>query len=280
MKRDVNVVPKVYFHAENGSYISVEQVGGVNVYYQQRIDHTELEAGKTIQPFPPGFRMLAGDTDRRTYDNTSLADRAIEYVCLPANGADGVASSGGFPNHTCLGGLQIRVRFPSCWDGENLDSADHRSHVAYPSMLDNGYCDASHPVRIMALLYEVTWAVDHFDHLREPGDQPFVLSSGDETGYGWHGDFLNGWDTELLRTAISEETCGDESHGDINLCATFKPYLLDAEQQNRCPTIPSKIGEQVDGILSALPGASSTMVVSIPAPTANAARRLGRAWLG
>jgi hypothetical protein len=27
-------VPKVYFHAENGSYISVEQVGGVNVYYQ------------------------------------------------------------------------------------------------------------------------------------------------------------------------------------------------------------------------------------------------------
>lgn len=27
-------VPKVYFHAENGSYVSVEQVGGVNVYYQ------------------------------------------------------------------------------------------------------------------------------------------------------------------------------------------------------------------------------------------------------
>jgi len=27
-------VPKVYFHAGNGSYISVEQIGGVNVYYQ------------------------------------------------------------------------------------------------------------------------------------------------------------------------------------------------------------------------------------------------------
>jgi hypothetical protein len=30
-------VPKVYFHAANGSYISVEQVGGVNVYYQSVI---------------------------------------------------------------------------------------------------------------------------------------------------------------------------------------------------------------------------------------------------
>lgn len=34
-------VPTVYFHAANGSYISVEQVGGVNVYYQ------------LVPPFPP-----------------------------------------------------------------------------------------------------------------------------------------------------------------------------------------------------------------------------------
>lgn len=27
-------VPTVYFHAENGSFMTVEQVGGVNVYYQ------------------------------------------------------------------------------------------------------------------------------------------------------------------------------------------------------------------------------------------------------
>jgi xanthine dehydrogenase molybdopterin-binding subunit B len=27
-------VPNVYFHADNGSFISVGQVGGVNVYYQ------------------------------------------------------------------------------------------------------------------------------------------------------------------------------------------------------------------------------------------------------
>lgn len=109
------------------------------------------------------------------------------------------------------------------------------------------------------------------------------MNHSDDTGYGWHGDFLNGWDTDLLREAISEKTCGDESHGDINLCSTFKPHLLSADQQNECPVVPSKTGEQVDGVLSALPGISSMMTVSIAAPTAtaNAARwRLRRGWLG
>lgn len=151
---------------------------------RQRIDHTELEANKTIQPFPPGLRILAGDPNLRTYNASILAQRAIEYVCLPANGREGTSSFGGFPDYKCAGGLQIRVRFPSCWDGVNTDSADHKSHLAYPSGMDNGYCDEGHPVRIMALLYEVTWAVDHFDGLRVPMgegemfDQPFVLSNG------------------------------------------------------------------------------------------------------
>lgn len=35
--------------------------------------------------------------------------------------------------------------------------------------------------------------------------QPLVLANGDPTGYGWHGDFFNGWKTELLQKAI--ETC-------------------------------------------------------------------------
>jgi hypothetical protein len=122
--------------------------------------------------------MIAGDTNRRTYNSSINEDRAIEYVCIPANGDQGNATTGGFPDHTCLGGLQIRIRFPSCWDGENIDSPDHRSHVAYPSMMDNGICDDAHPVRILALLYETTFAVDHFDALRKPGEQPFVLSSG------------------------------------------------------------------------------------------------------
>ena len=30
--------------------------------------------------------------------------------------------------------LSFHVRFPSCWDGMNVDSADHKSHVRSPSV--------------------------------------------------------------------------------------------------------------------------------------------------
>jgi hypothetical protein len=34
---------------------------------------------------------------------------------------------------------------PNCWDGVNLDSPDHRSHMAYPV---GSRCPATHPVNI------------------------------------------------------------------------------------------------------------------------------------
>lgn len=34
----------------------------------------------------------------------------------------------------------------------------------------------------------------------------FVFSQGDETGYGYHGDFLNGWDANLLASVVADGT--------------------------------------------------------------------------
>jgi hypothetical protein len=31
----------------------------------------------------------------------------------------------------------VNVRFPTCWDGVNLDAPDHMGHVAYPGMYSN-----------------------------------------------------------------------------------------------------------------------------------------------
>lgn len=47
-----------------------------------------------------------------------------------------------------------------CWDGKNLDSANHIDHVAYPTQgpsnfLSTGDCPASHPVKIPQLMLEV-----------------------------------------------------------------------------------------------------------------------------
>jgi hypothetical protein len=36
-----------------------------------------------------------------------------------------------FPKKPCPAGVMVNVRFPTCWDGVNLDTPDHMSHMAY-----------------------------------------------------------------------------------------------------------------------------------------------------
>lgn len=73
-----------------------------------------------------------------------------------------------------------------CWDGVNLDSPDHKSHVAYPetgTFETTGPCPASHPVRLPQLMYEIMWDTTPFNDPElwpEDGSQPFVYSMGDQ----------------------------------------------------------------------------------------------------
>ncbi len=83
----------------------------------------------------------------------------------------------------------MQVYFPMCWDGVNVDSPDHKSHVSYPDRYNGGDCPATHPVRLPGLFYEAFYSVDQFPHGQ--GTQPFVLANGDPTGYGFHGDFVS-----------------------------------------------------------------------------------------
>lgn len=79
----------------------------------------------------------------------------------------------------------VNVRFPSCWDGVNLDSPDHISHMAYPvneSFESNAPCPDSHPVRMLQFFYETIWDTKAFNDKSdwpEDGSQPFVWSFGD-----------------------------------------------------------------------------------------------------
>ena len=218
------------------------------------MDWTDYCDGKTLQPFPKNFRMIAGDKLRRRFIPSSLEQAGIEFVCLLTNGELGPPPSPNLPSRSCPGGLQTRIRFPSCWDGVNTDSPNHKTHVAYPWGVDNGPCPRTHPVRIPSLLYETTWHVEAFDHLRRPGDQPFVFSQGDPTGFGYHADFLNGWDIDLLEKAIRDPTCGDKSGGRIDFCETFLPFLQTNRVQNLCPSIEPRVVEPVFGVLDKLPG--------------------------
>jgi hypothetical protein len=81
------------------------------------------------------------------------------------------------------------LTFRSCWDGVNLDSPNHKSHVAYSinnggaggTANGGGECPSSHPVKLPQIMYEIMWHIAEFsDRNMWPtdGSKPFVYAMG------------------------------------------------------------------------------------------------------
>ncbi|KAF2195177.1 WSC-domain-containing protein [Zopfia rhizophila CBS 207.26] len=251
--------PKLYFRAENGSFLSVPiigdndggDMGGMAIYYLTRSgpDNDKLRA------FPPGFRMVAGDPTKR-HETDDFAGRAVTHKCVEGSDQD----TKGLPTQKC-DQIRVQVTFPACWDGKSLDSEDHKSHVSYPKdgNYDGGRCPSSHPVHLVTLFYEVYYDTKAFKSMWYSDKQPFVFANGDATGYGYHGDFVNGWGTEVLQKALDK--CVD---GHPNCPAeVFGEFRSQGEAQ-ACK-LPSIIDEQTAGVIEELPGCNPVTTVSEPA---------------
>ncbi|MFI1364788.1 DUF1996 domain-containing protein [Streptomyces griseochromogenes] len=110
-------------------------------------------------------------------------------------------------------------RFQSCWDGRNIDSANHRTHVAFTA--PDGSCPAGFqaiPQLVQRIVYDVAapsiqdggrtvplFAVDSFpEQLHKPVTD--------------HGDFINVFDEDLMRDMVdcinSGRTCGPRGGDD------------------------------------------------------------------
>jgi hypothetical protein len=91
--------------------------------------------------------------------------------------------------------LEASVVFPNCWDGKNLDSADHKSHMAYAQ---NFICDAAHPVQLPQLTLAERFT---------PGATSGTLTLASmNSPLTLHADFLNAWKpasmAELMKHCI------------------------------------------------------------------------------
>jgi hypothetical protein len=198
--------------------------------------------------------MVSGSNTARSYDSATktwnggrpVADR-VSFVCLDnANQYPEVPS---MVNTHCSNGMRAQIHFQSCWDGVNLYKTDN-SHVAYMSGIDNGKCPPSHPVQLVHLFYEIYYSVNAID--QSDGGR-FVFSNGDTTGYGFHGDFLNGWDNSVLGPALQQCATGDNGSGQIQDCPPLAA-VNSASYAINCPERPPLLDESVKGTLAKLPG--------------------------
>ena len=159
-------------------------------YYKQGYNIADSHA---INHIPDGLRMVAGSSSK----TAPTGDPGIAYWgCLN----NYVGHHEGIVDCEVGDAMELTVVFPQCWNGVDLDSPDHRSHMAYP---EDGACPASHPIALPEISINVAWtrnentivgllklSSDGYDTARQP------------PGLSVHADWFDGWDPAIKNTFV------------------------------------------------------------------------------
>ena len=122
---------------------SVVKTEQMNTVYYRRAGGGR---GPGVLPFPKGLRMIAGNAMATSDQSLSI----VQWDC----GGGGLESPHMYQcPDTASAPIHASLVFPSCWDGVHLDSADHKSHMAYAAQ--DGTCPADHPVSLPEITFEV-----------------------------------------------------------------------------------------------------------------------------
>jgi len=141
------------------------------IYYRTQVD------GGPVQAFPPGLKLIAGDSHATAPQSTEI----VYYNCHDGADQHHAAVPYDCGTHT----IDAHIVFPQCWDGVSLDSPDHKSHVVYPtSAHGTRTCPVSDPVVLPRLIIRISWPITNGDGVQ--------LASG--PAYTLHADFFNAWD--------------------------------------------------------------------------------------
>jgi hypothetical protein len=152
---------------------------------------------------PVGVEMIAGNENASAPQSTKV----IDWRCAgPA-----IQPTSNVPVN-CPGtkGLELRVTFPSCWNGSTLTGAS-QTNVVYS---EGSQCPAGYPVRIPTVVFHVVYPITTATGLTlsmGPGQQGSTDTA--------HGDFINGWNQSVLTALINgcagpTRTCGHVTGAD------------------------------------------------------------------
>lgn len=226
--------------------------------------------GENVTAFPNNFRMIAGDPFQRNFtwpipdppksswygaqlSQAALRQKALGFNCLnydkppePSLGRHFLPNKTYLDEH-CTDGIRLELMFPSCWNGKDVDSPDHISHIQYPTLVIDGTCPEGYETRLVSLFYETIWNTYAF----KDQDGYFALANGDPTGFGYHGDFMFGWQDGVLQEAV--DTCTSLT-GEVGDCDIFK--LQTEAEQRRCTFDMSTqlLDDPVEFVENGLPG--------------------------
>jgi hypothetical protein len=175
-------VPTLY---DNATGKAVETTG-FRVYYRSLQNNASGQ-----MPMPNGLRMIAGDAKKSV--PTPRGAQGQFYCAFYGPGdIDGVARStnGNWPICGGTATLHFILQFPDCWDGEHLDSPNHKDHMAFGS---GNACPAGHPVKIPAIAFDIAYGAK--------GTPDGYYLSSDKAGKSassMHGDAFVMWDVDTM----------------------------------------------------------------------------------
>lgn len=144
-----------------------------------------------VTAIPRFTRIVTGDAKA---SSKGPANAHAQWTC---SGFENRAFADKYP--LCPKGSMVErvLNFPSCWDGQNTDSANHRDHMVFPDPR-TGQCPQGRkavPQLRMTLAYNLpakalAFALDTFP---EEGHDPVTD----------HGDFINVMNDQLMRKAVA-----------------------------------------------------------------------------
>ncbi|MFD3607590.1 DUF1996 domain-containing protein [Streptomyces atroolivaceus] len=165
-----------------------QNTGEIQTPSQVTLRFVGSPAGK-VTAMPRFLRIITGDAKAFTNGD---ANANASWSCT---GFEDRQLRDRYP--ICPEGSQVvrSFAFQSCWDGQNTDSANHRTHVAFAQ--DDGRCPDGFraiPQLVQRIVYDVPpgpgFAVDSFpEQLHKPVTD--------------HGDFINVFDDKLMRKVVS-----------------------------------------------------------------------------
>lgn len=193
-----------------GNVVMPERIA---VYYK-RLPNSDPKCreGKGCVGLPRGLRYIFG----RTMSGPIAGQKDPVYFncsgpgAVPAHYKSLPEAARNCPSGATIGAV---VEAPNCWDGKNLDSPDHRSHMSYETALGadkRPSCPSTHPVRIPTFTLGVWYTTD--DTLDRSGDlspsrRTWYFSSdrmagmtARTSGTTFHADWFGAWDDAVLKT--------------------------------------------------------------------------------